>query len=157
MLLLCVGCATLGQQAPLSAAPPGVPPPAGSSAAGSAEAGLAPLRIELVEQIEAGQFPDWRFVLVNESAERLVYRGYAPHAPLHATQVRTAAGWERRTVGYCGTGVEEQALSPGAEVLFEAGSWGPGPWRFGVELRRPSGGDPVVVWSEPVHRGAGAR
>lgn len=111
-----------------------------------------PLRIEVVEQIAAGRFPKWRLRMVNDSESPFRFRGYALSAPLYETEQMAPEGWQRHGGMWCGTGVEDRELAPGEQVEFAAGSWGPGPFRFGVAFRGQGDEDRTTTWTGPVSR-----
>ena len=58
-----------------------------------------------------------RFSLTNETQVPWTYHGYDT-SPIYSVEIRTEEGWEPRMLGWCGTGLAEQVLAPGATLSF---------------------------------------
>ena len=100
-------------------------------------------RIETVAPAITLQFVDARhdaplldFVLANGSDSTLWYSGYGKSSPIYAFETQAAEGWQNQSFGWCGTGLERQALRAGESVQFSVG-FPPdptGPFRISVNV-----------------------
>ena len=78
-----------------------------------------------IEQVAVEtQDPDWvtvTFRVTNETDRPVTYQGYGPSSPLYLTETLQAGSWQSDPIGWCGTGLEEQHLAPGASVELPVG------------------------------------
>jgi hypothetical protein len=73
------------------------------------------------------------FRVVNEGDGALVYLGHTPEGPIYQCEVREGGVWEPNPLGWCGTGLVEQCLRPGASFEFTTAVPGDGrEYRFGI-------------------------
>ncbi len=56
--------------------------------------------------------------LSNRSATTWAFHGYGPASPIYRTQALVDGEWTRFSVGWCGTGLEQQELAPGESLTF---------------------------------------
>lgn len=92
---------------------------------------------------------DGSVVLSNYSAVAITYRGYSPDSPLYGIESELDGAWQASPIGWCGTGLSEQRLEPGAQVIFTVGAMQDGRPRR-VVLTIGSGATTQQLVSNPV-------
>ncbi|MFN0008015.1 MAG: hypothetical protein ACKVXR_08925 [Planctomycetota bacterium] len=60
-----------------------------------------------------------RFKVKNETAKDITYQGFSEDLPTYAVDVQTEGAWTQRQIGWCGTGILDFTLQPGAEMEFD--------------------------------------
>lgn len=80
-----------------------------------------------------------RFRVVNGSAGAIAYPGFAEYSPTFSLELQEGGAWSSYAIGWCGTGLIDFTLRPGAEMSFDVGLPADG------KTYRASFGDPPVV------------
>jgi len=80
-----------------------------------------------------------RFRVANGGQDGIAYRGWAEYSPAYQVEVQQDDAWVAYQVGWCGTGLADFTLQPGAEMAFDVGLPADG------KTYRASFGDPPVV------------
>jgi len=80
-----------------------------------------------------------RFKVRNETATGIAYQGFSEDLPTYAVEVQEGGAWAQHMIGWCGTGLLDFTLKPGAEMEFDL--------KIPEDQRtyRASFGDPLVV------------
>jgi hypothetical protein len=60
-----------------------------------------------------------RFRATNLGDVAFSYSGHSPEGPLYACEVLEGGVWQPSPLGWCGTGLSEHALRPGASIEFD--------------------------------------
>jgi len=112
---------------------------AASSEAGKSAAGA---RVEVVskkrgEPAEGMIFV--RFRVENGGASGIGYRGWSDDSPTYTLEVQEDGAWSNYQIGWCGTGLLDFSLKPGAEMAFDV------PLPADRKTYRATFGDPPVV------------
>lgn len=92
------------------------------------------------------------FTLENRSERAIGYWGYAPDAPQLWVERLGESGWETTGWDWCGTGLEQQVLAPGASVRFEFPFLNDArPLRLATHVFDPDLPESLEkIWSDPV-------
>ena len=80
-----------------------------------------------------------RVRVTNGGPTAIEYRGWAPDSPIFEQEVQKDGAWQRVPVGWCGTGLVDQRLEPGASIELDFAVPADG------NLHRFRFGDPAVV------------
>lgn len=80
-----------------------------------------------------------RVRVVNGGPTAIEYRGWSPDSPIFQQEVQKEGVWENVPVGWCGTGLVQQRLEPGAAIEVDFGVPADG------RLHRFRFGEPAVV------------
>lgn len=80
-----------------------------------------------------------RFRVKNETAKGITYQGFSEDLPTYTVEVQEGGAWGQHMIGWCGTGLIDFTLQPGAEMAFDL--------KIPEDKRtyRASFGDPLVV------------
>src|SRR5262245_38617666 len=100
------------------------------------------VRIEVVSKKSMAPEDDGvvvRFRVANGSASGIGYRGWANDSPAYSVEVQESGEWTPYQVGWCGTGLIDFMLQPGAEMGFDVRLPADG------KTYRATLGDPMVV------------
>jgi hypothetical protein len=60
-----------------------------------------------------------KFRVTNGTDRMFEYRAYSKESPMYRREVFEDGAWKPSPLGWCGTGLKDYALKPGASVQFE--------------------------------------
>jgi len=80
-----------------------------------------------------------RFHVANGAKRDVAYQGYSEDMPTYSVEFEEGGGWSPYSVGFCGTGLLDFNLQPGAEMSFQVVIPADG------KTYRAKFGDPLVV------------
>ena len=80
------------------------------------------VRVEVVSKKRMDSLDGEVFVRLkvrNETATAIAYQGFSEDVPTYAVEVREGDAWSPHLIGWCGTGLMDFELRPGAEMAFD--------------------------------------
>jgi hypothetical protein len=94
--------------------------------------------------------------LQNPTTRPISYSGYSSNDPIYRLSRKTLKGWTYGSLGWCGTGLGTQSLSPGRSVFFKIKSPGSRDEIFRVGMNVsffPTGSSDKrtdTIWTAPI-------